>query len=124
MTDAAKSSSAPVATFYDEASFFDAWKRGVSLAGLTFFGDGRTAPDAATSKNDLAPDYDMVQSGLGQLSSGEAVFLAAMYSFYNATVGGKMLAKLKADGLGDISAALDEQRVRVLADLMISYPGW
>ncbi len=28
--------------FSDEAAFFDTWKRGVSLAGVRWFGDGQT----------------------------------------------------------------------------------
>lgn len=110
--------------YYAEAAFLDAWKRGVRLAGTQFFGNGHIQPDEADTKYDLAPDYDMVLRALGQLSSGEGVFLAAMYSFYNSHAGGKMLAELHVTGLGDIAGSLDEQRVRVLADLMVSYAGW
>lgn len=78
----------------------------------------------AKSKYDLAPDYDAVQSAIGTLSSGEAVFLAAMYSFYNDDAGGKMLAQVDAAGLAGISAHLDEPRLRVIADLLVSYAGW
>lgn len=112
-------------TYYDESAFFDAWRKGVRLAGPRFFGD-RTAAnvDTAKSKYDLVPDYDEVTAALGVLSSGEAVFLAAMYSFYNDDAGGKMLAQLDAPGLAGISAHLDEARTRVIADLLVSYAGW
>lgn len=112
-------------TYYDEAAFFKAWHEGVRLAGPLYFGAGTAANvDAATSKYDLAPDYDEVVSAIGTLSSGEAVFLAAMYSFYNDDAGGKMLAQLDAPGLAGISAHLDEPRRRILADLLVSYAGW
>lgn len=112
-------------TYYNEAAFFDAWQKGVRIAGPLYFGDGTAANvDRAKSKYDLAPDYDAVESALGTLSSGEAVFLAAMYSFYNDNAGGKMLAQLDAPGLAGISAHLDEPRCRVIADLLVSYAGW
>lgn len=112
-------------TYYDGAAFFEAWRAGVRLAGPRYFGDGTLAAvDAATTKQDLAPNYDEVMNGLGVLSSGEAVFLAAMYSFYNDEAGGKMLAQVDAAGLAGISAHLDEPRIRVIADLLVSYAGW
>lgn len=112
-------------TYYNEEAFFEAWLKGVRIAGPLYFGDGTAANvDRAKSKYDLAPDYDAVESALGVLSSGEAVFLAAMYSFFNDHAGGKMLAELDAGGLAGISAHLDEHRCRVIADLLVSYAGW
>jgi hypothetical protein len=35
-----------------------------------------------------------------------------------------MLRERDAEGLSDIAASLDEPRRRVLADLLITYPGW
>ncbi|MCX2931390.1 hypothetical protein ORI20_13985 [Mycobacterium sp. CVI_P3] len=110
------------AQFYSATSFLDAWQRGMIIAGPQFFGDGR-APGLYSSLYDMAPDYDMVQRAMGYLSSGEALFLAAMYSFYNPTTGKKLLAKL--DGApGGLAAGMDESRRRVIADLLISYAGW
>ena len=60
---------------------------------------------------------------LGVLSSGEAVFLAALVSFYDSDTGGGML-KNGGAGLSDIAARLHEQRRRVIADLVTTYPGW
>lgn len=37
-------------------AFFEAWQRGVQLAGHRWFGDGAT--EVARSKHDLAPRYD------------------------------------------------------------------
>lgn len=112
------------APFYNEQAFFEAWQRGVAIAGHHWFGDGQMAPDNATSKWDLAPRVDDIFASIGVLSSGEAMFLAAMVSFYNSDPGGQMLRDLGATGLSDISASLDEQRRSVLADLLVSYPGW
>ena len=112
-------------TYYNETAFFAAWHKAVRLAGPLYFGDGTAENvETAKSKYDLPPDYDEVTGALGVLSSGEAVFLAALYSFFNADAGGKMLASLGANGLGDIAAHLDEARCRVIADLLVSYAGW
>lgn len=111
--------------FYNEDAFFEAWRTGVGLAGPRFFGEGTTASvTSAVSKYDLAPDHDLVTSALGVLSSGEAVFLASMYSFYNSDVGGKMLGALGVTAPGDVAACLDESRRRVIADLLVAYAGW
>lgn len=111
--------------YCDESAFFEAWRKGVRLAGPLYFGDGTAANvDAAKSKYDLVPDCDEVTGAIGVLSSGEAVFLAAMYSFYNDNAGGKMLAQLDAQGLAGISAHLDEARRWVIAELVVSYAGW
>ena len=64
------------------------------------------------------------KSALGVLSTGEAVFLAAMYSFYNADDGAAMLTRLGADSPGAVAAALDEKRRRIIADLTMCYAGW
>jgi hypothetical protein len=104
-----------------EAAFFDAWLSGVALAGPQWFGDGS---GVGSSKWHLAPRYDEISAALGWLSSGEAVFLAAMYSFYNADMGGQMLATLGVGGVGGVAARLDDKRRRVIAALLVSYGGW
>ena len=45
-------------SFYNEEAFFDAWRRGVEIAGARWFGDGATAPEAASSKWQLEPRQD------------------------------------------------------------------
>lgn len=107
-----------------EQAFLAAWRRGVTIAGRRWFGDGQTPPDNAKSTCDLAPRVGDIGTSIGVLSSGEAVFLAAMVSFYNSDRGAQMLRELGATGLGDIAAGLDEQRRSVVADLLVSYPGW
>ena len=88
-----------MSAFYSEEAFFDAWRRGVALAGARWFGDGKTAPENAGSKWDLAPRVDDITEAMGWLSSGEAMLLAAMVSFYNSTRGGQMLRERDAEGL-------------------------
>jgi hypothetical protein len=113
-----------MSAFYSEEAFFDAWRRAVALAGSRWFGDGKTAPENAGTKWDLAPRVEDITEAMGWLSSGEAMLLAAMVSLYNSNPGGQMLRERDAEGLSDIAASLDEPRRRVLADLLISYPGW
>jgi hypothetical protein len=108
-------------SYYSEPSFFDAWLRGVEIAGPRWFGDGT---GRGNSKWEFEPQYDAINGAIGWLASGEAAFLAPMYSFYNATAGGKMLRRLQLHGMADIAAALDEPRRRVIADLLVAYGGW
>ena len=60
-----------------------------------------------------APRIDDIATFIGVLSSGEAMFLAAMVSFYNSDPGAKMLRDLEGGVLSDISTCLDEPRRRV-----------
>lgn len=69
-------------------------------------------------------EVDEIRSAIGWLSSGEAMFLAAMVSFYNSEPGGELLRSLGANGLSDIAASLDESRRQVIADLPLAYAGW
>jgi hypothetical protein len=110
--------------FYNEQAVFDAWRRGVAIAGPRWFGDGNTSPQSASSKWNLAPRVDDIAASIGVLSSGEATFLAAMVSFYNSDPGSKMLRDLEGCSLNDVAACLDEPRRRVIADLLNSYAGW
>lgn len=51
--------------FYNEQAFFQAWRRGVTIAGRRWFGDGQTPPDNAKSKWDLAPRIDDISASIG-----------------------------------------------------------
>ncbi len=112
--------------FYSEAAFLDAWLRGVELAGPRFFGGEMTGFEPPVGKWDFAPRYDDIVDNLGVMSRGETVFLVSMYSFFNSTVAGQLLADMKigATSPGGLSALMDEKRRRVLADLLVSYTGW
>ncbi|WGZ35241.1 hypothetical protein [Xylella fastidiosa] len=79
-------------------AFFEAWKRGVEIAGPEWFGDGtREGLNQAKSKWDLRPNMLQLNDALGVLSSG--------------------------DGLSDFDG-LDLQRRKVIAGLLVNYNGW
>ena len=114
----------PPASYYSDTSFFDAWLRGVEIAGTNWFKRDDWGASDVPSKWDYAPDHELIKDSLGVLSTGEAAFLAAMYSFYNSDAGSRMLDGLGLGSPGAVAAALDESRRRVIADLMLSYAGW
>ncbi len=105
-------------------AFFQAWKRGVEIAGPEWFGDGtHDSFQGAASKWDLRPNLLLINDALGVLSSGQRMFLAAMVSFYNACDGAAMLHRCGFEGLSDLGG-LDLKRRQVIADLVLHYNGW
>jgi len=106
------------------AAFFRAWKSGVSLAGVRFFGAGtKTHLDRAGDVWDLCPNLELISDAIGALSGGEKVFLAALVSFYNAEDGGRLLQRVGVHGLADLGG-LDLARRTVIAALILNYTGW
>jgi hypothetical protein len=88
-------------------AFFEAWKRGVEIAGPEWFGDGtREGLNQANTKWDLRPDMLRLNDALGVLSSGERMFLSAMVSFYNAAMslraGSTRSARSSREGLATV----------------------
>jgi len=105
-------------------AFFQAWKRGVEIAGRQWFGDGTDkCLSAATYIWDLRPRLAEIDEHLGMMSRGEQLFLAAMASFYNAEDSAPLLKRCGFDGLADLGR-LDLQRRQVIANLILSYHGW
>ena len=105
-------------------AFFEAWKRGVEIAGPEWFGDGtRAGLQQAKSKWELRPSVLRLNEALGVLSSGQRLFLSAMVSFYNASEGGAMLKRCQFEGLADLGN-LDLERRKVIAELVLHYDGW
>lgn len=106
------------------AAFFHAWKRGVEIAGVEWFGNGtREGFLNATSKWDLRPNLLLLNDALGVLSGGQRLFLSAMVSFYNAREGAAMLKRIGFEGLADLGG-LDLERRQVIAQLVLNYSGW
>lgn len=106
------------------AAFFQAWQRGVKLAGFAYFGDGtREQWERATDKWALCPDVALIRRAIGAMSSGEKVFLSAMVSFYNSRDGGALLKRVGVRGLADLGN-LDLERRNVIAALLLNYNGW
>lgn len=107
-----------------EKRFLDAWKRGVHMAGKTCFKLKVPAIDDATHKSQLEPDWSYIEETLTARSHGEAAFLAAMCSFYNAEWGQILLVRAGYPNLCDLAAKLDEPHAAVIAELFLNYPGW
>lgn len=99
--------------------FTRAWGRGVELAGSRYF-----RHDANWSYTVMHPHVDDIKKDLERMPTGEAVFLAAMVSFYNGDTGGRMLRTLQASGLGDIAARLSPEQREVLAELIVTFERW
>lgn len=106
------------------SAFLEAWKRGVQIAGVEWFGDGtHEGLQNAKSKWELRPNVLRLNDALGVLSSGQRMFLSAMVSFYNASEGGAMLKRCQFEGLADLGG-LDLERRKVIAELTLHYHGW
>lgn len=107
------------------AQFFNAWREGAALAGAIYFGDGTEANlKNATNRDQLAPNLERCKKGIGCLSSGEKVFLAALYTFYNGAAGQPLMQAANVKGMSDIASSLDLKRRRIVAELLMSYNGW
>jgi hypothetical protein len=104
--------------------FLEAWKRGIALIGPRFFEVKSSSIESATHKNELRPDWHVIEESLGVLSRGEAVFLAAMYSFYNAECGQILLTEAGHPNICDIASKLDREHAEVIAELLLTYAGW
>jgi hypothetical protein len=105
-------------------AFFDAWKRGASMVGAEWFGNGtRDSLQQATDKWALRPNVLLLKDALGVLGGGQRLFLSAMVSFYDAREGGAMLKRCGFKGLADLGD-LDLARRRVIADLLLHYTHW
>jgi len=104
--------------------FFQAWKRGVAIAGHTWFGNGtRENLVVAVSIWDLCPRMSDIDDHLDVMSRGERLFLAAMVSFYNAYDTAFLLKRCGFEGLADLGR-LDLERRKVITDLILNYHGW
>lgn len=111
--------------FARDVKFFEAWKTGVELAGVSFFGDGtKVGLNAAKSKNDMQPRIDTIKEAFSSMSPGEIIFLGAMVSFYNTHAGRNLLGEMKlTSDIGDLTR-LDMQRRKAISNLIVSYAGW
>ncbi|HGO6074947.1 TPA: hypothetical protein ACK3Q6_007668 [Burkholderia cepacia] len=104
--------------------FFEAWRQAVLVAGPEFFGDGTKASAiAATDKWELVPKPEHINEAFGVLSSGQKVFIAALYSFYNSTDGAALWKRADMQGLADLGN-LDLERRKLIAELILNYSGW
>ena len=107
-----------------ERRFLDAWKQGVQMAGPRCFKVTAPSVEDATHKRQLEPEWDYIDETITARSRGEAAFLAAMCSFYNAEWGQSLLVRAGYPNLCDVASKLDEPRARIIAALFVHYPGW
>ncbi|GAV19079.1 hypothetical protein MMIC_P0007 [Mariprofundus micogutta] len=110
----------------DSGKFLDAWKKGISVAGEHFFRcEDIHSIEKATDKDQLRPNWKAIKEGLRELSPGEAVFLIAMYSYFNAYKGQELF---KMSGLDctpcHVFAHIDLERRVIIAQLGVHYCGW
>ena len=105
--------------------FLQAWKDGVQLIGPHFFRVAVPSVAAATNKNQLRPDWDVIPQTIGVLSSGQRRFLLAMLQFYNAGAVQDYCAEhqINPPSMVDL-ALLDRDHLDILVRLLESYAGW
>jgi len=105
-------------------AFFFAWKKGVQIAGLRFFGDGS---QEGFKKSDcrwhLRPNLRVIKKSFEVLTDQERVFLAALVSFFNADEGGDLLKQSGVRGLSDLGILTFEQ-CDVIAGLIMNNHAW
>ncbi len=107
-----------------EERFLRAWKDGVELAGEALFGCQARTPREACHWHQLTPKLDVIRRALPNRSQADAVFIAAMASFYNAEEGQRLLRKAGCEAFGNLANFLDRHQRAILAVLMIEYQGW
>ncbi len=106
------------------ARFLSAWKRGVILAGDHYFQVTVSDIVEATHRDQLRPDYARIEHALGSVSAGQGAFLAAMYSFFNADDGQRLLTRAGYPNICDVAAKLDGVHAEIIASLFLNYHGW
>ena len=84
----------------------------------------RTSVDQATDKWQLIPNYEVIKDYLKAASTGEALFIAVLYSFYNGDDGWEMYQDLGYRGLGDIAYRLEYEQLQIVTELMRYHTGW
>ena len=108
----------------ERQNFFDFWKKSVALAGFKFFGNGSIGGfEKAQVKDDLRPVAFVIEDALKGMSPGESAFIASMVSFYNSNRAIDLCKTAKIISVADLTI-LDQQRRKVIANLLINYRGW
>lgn len=111
------------------ALFLETWKKGVIMAGERLFTNHRDYPapssvDAATDIWQLIPNYEVINNYYGVASTGEALFVAVLYSFYNSRESEKMFHEQGFHGFGDVANRLEHEQLEIITDLMRYHTGW
>ena len=100
-----------------EQHFLSAWILAAQLIGAECF---KTDPNSADikSKWDLEPEREVFKARLRTASSGERLFMLAVYQFYNSKT------FKERPTMDDLAYSLDGTRLSILMRLMVSYRGW
>lgn len=104
--------------------FFRAWKDGISLLDqwgeVLFRGD----IESATDREELRPNWDSIDKSFDVLSTGEQIFVGAMYSFFNPSDGQDLLKRAGHENFVDGISRLGYDHRSVIARLTTSHYGW
>lgn len=107
-----------------EASFLDVWRDGVQIAGAGLFGCQVAHPREAAHWRQLTPKLDVMRRELPNRGQVDAVFAAALASFFNPEEGQKLMARAGCHGFGGLAVLLDARRRSLLACLLANFRGW
>lgn len=107
-----------------DSAFLDYWKKGVKKTGVAWFDLRVDAVDKAVDKNQLRPNRERIEEHLFAINNGTAVFLLAMYSFFNSAVAQEMLIRLGCPNIGDIVGKIDSESREIVSGLCRHYAGW
>ena len=83
--------------------FLVAWKKAVELAGAQLFTNHHDYPavdsvNDVTDKWQLIPNYEAINEYMGYASTGERLFVAVLYSFYNSDEGANFFRNSVIEG--------------------------
>ena len=105
-------------------NFLSAWKDGIRYLGkwgpVLFDGDTETATD----REELRPRSSAIQDSYGVLSTGEQVFVGAMYSFFDPDDGQKLLVISTYENFVTLFRRLDPPGREIIIRLLASHYGW
>lgn len=106
--------------------FLKAWKAGMKLVGLEYFNItmGLAELEKSTNKWDFEPNYKFIKHSLHQINARNALFLAAMYSFFDDEDGQRLLEELGSPNIVDLAAQLSKEQAEIIAELFLNYCGW
>ena len=105
---------------YTHGPFLSAWKDGVQLFP-NYFHIPEAGIDAADKVESLPPNWEMEES-LNQIKHMQKVFIACMWSFFDAKKGQSILDGLLYHNFAEIGQATNTERRHILARLLAYTP--
>jgi len=104
--------------------FMEAWIAAVKMIGFSFFHGPVNSPEEASHWRRLSPDLTLLRKSVANRCQQDAVFAAAVISFYNAEEGQKLLNKTGCHAFGSLASLLNEKQRLIVATLFNNYTGW